>query len=49
MRRDDAADRGRGPEAHVSERLDAYRTGELDEVGRAWVDAHLTECERCRE
>ncbi|HYO45482.1 MAG TPA: zf-HC2 domain-containing protein [Gemmatimonadota bacterium] len=50
MRRDDdAGNRGQGRDAHVGEHLDAYRTGELDEAGRARVDAHLAECERCRE
>jgi len=50
MRRDDdAGNRGQGRDAHVGEHLDAYRTGELNEAGRARVDAHLAECERCRE
>lgn len=40
MRKDD-----RG---HVGELLDAWRTGELEPVEGAWVEAHLAECERCR-
>ena len=33
---------------HVAELLDAWRTDELEPAERARVDAHLTECERCR-
>jgi hypothetical protein len=48
MNRNDAEDRSPAPDAHVSERLDAYRTGELDETARARVEAHLAGCELCR-
>lgn len=38
-----------GDGEHVVERLDAYRTGELDADIRARVEAHLESCGRCRE
>jgi len=49
--RDNDASRERGPDAgeHVGERLDAYRTGELDAETRRRVEAHLEACGRCRE
>ena len=34
---------------HVEELLDAYRTGELDDAGRARVAAHLETCAPCRQ
>jgi hypothetical protein len=50
MRQDDETrGRGRQPDAHVAELLDAYRTGELDASRCAEVEAHIEECARCRE
>lgn len=48
---DNDASRERGPDAgeHVGERLDAYRTGELDAETRRRVEAHLEACGRCRQ
>ena len=48
--RDNDESRDRGPDAdqHVGERLDAYRTGELDAETRQRVEAHLEACARCR-
>jgi anti-sigma factor RsiW len=50
MRENDAI-RDRGPDdgEHVGERLDAYRTGELDDETRQRVEAHLEACGRCRQ
>jgi len=44
---DEVRDRSGGE--HVGERLDAYRTGELDAEARLRVEAHLEACARCRE
>jgi hypothetical protein len=46
---DELRDRGRNDGEHVGERLDAYRTGELDAEARLRVEAHLEACGRCRE
>ena len=48
-RDDEIGDRGQDDGEHVAERLDAYRTGELESEARRRVEAHLEACARCRE
>jgi hypothetical protein len=46
---DESRDRRPDDGEHVGERLDAYRTGELDAEARQRVEAHLEACGRCRQ
>ena len=48
-RNDESRDRGPDDGEHVGERLDAYRTGELDAEARLRVEAHLEACGSCRQ